>query len=203
MSDPRVQCLNECLLAQGALVLDPLVGFHDTCVATLDFSSLYPSIVRRWNLCYTTLIPVGEEGNYPAEHVTRTPEGAFFVTADLRPGLLPEILTVLTEKRKAAKAQLKEAQAAGDSARAAVLDGRQLALKVSANSVYGFTGAATGPLHCMQICASVTAFGREAILKSAELVEATYTVAKGYGFDFKVLYGGADALCLSGAPPRC
>ena len=32
-----------------------------------------------------------------------------------------------------------------------VLDGRQLALKISANSVYGFTGATVGKLPCIEI----------------------------------------------------
>ena len=32
-----------------------------------------------------------------------------------------------------------------------VLDGRQLALKLSANSVYGFTGATVGRLPCIEI----------------------------------------------------
>ncbi len=45
----------------------------------------------------------------------------------------------------------------------AVLNGRQLALKVSANSVYGFTGATVGQLPCLEISASVTAYGRQMI----------------------------------------
>lgn len=44
-----------------------------------------------------------------------------------------------------------------------VLEGRQLALKVSANSVYGFTGAVVGQLPCLEISSSVTSFGREMI----------------------------------------
>lgn len=44
-----------------------------------------------------------------------------------------------------------------------VLDGRQLALKISANSVYGFTGAQVGHLPCLAISASVTNYGREMI----------------------------------------
>ena len=44
-----------------------------------------------------------------------------------------------------------------------MLNGRQLALKVSANSVYGFTGAVVGKLPCLQISASVTAYGRAMI----------------------------------------
>lgn len=45
----------------------------------------------------------------------------------------------------------------------AVLDGRQLALKISANSVYGFTGAQLGKLQCMEISSSVTSFGMDMI----------------------------------------
>lgn len=44
-----------------------------------------------------------------------------------------------------------------------VLEGRQLALKISANSVYGFTGALVGQLPCLQISSSVTWFGRHMI----------------------------------------
>ena len=47
-----------------------------------------------------------------------------------------------------AKAELKEEK---DSFRRKVLDGRQLALKLSANSVYGFTGANVGKLPCIEI----------------------------------------------------
>ena len=47
-----------------------------------------------------------------------------------------------------AKAELKEEK---DSFRRKVLDGRQLALKISANSVYGFTGANVGKLPCIEI----------------------------------------------------
>lgn len=42
---------------EGATVLDPKIGYYETPVATLDFASLYPSIIMAHNLCYTTLIP--------------------------------------------------------------------------------------------------------------------------------------------------
>ena len=38
---------------EGATVIEPLRGFHDIPIATLDFSSLYPSIMMAHNLCYT------------------------------------------------------------------------------------------------------------------------------------------------------
>lgn len=42
---------------EGATVLDPKIGFYDKPVATLDFASLYPSIMMAHNLCYSTLVP--------------------------------------------------------------------------------------------------------------------------------------------------
>lgn len=52
-----------------------------------------------------------------------------------------------------------------------VLNGRQLALKISANSVYGFTGATVGKLPCLSISQSVTSFGREMIDQTKTAVE--------------------------------
>ena len=42
---------------EGAIVIDPEVGFYEKPIATLDFASLYPSIMMAHNLCYTTLVP--------------------------------------------------------------------------------------------------------------------------------------------------
>ncbi|OWK49440.1 DNA polymerase delta catalytic subunit [Lonchura striata] len=44
---------------EGATVIEPLKGYYDVPIATLDFSSLYPSIMIAHNLCYTTLLPPG------------------------------------------------------------------------------------------------------------------------------------------------
>lgn len=41
---------------EGATVLEPVQGYYDVPIATLDFSSLYPSIMMAHNLCYTTLL---------------------------------------------------------------------------------------------------------------------------------------------------
>ena len=55
-----------------------------------------------------------------------------------------------------------------------VLNGRQLALKISANSVYGFTGATVGKLPCLEISQSVTAFGRQMIDFTKNAVERMF-----------------------------
>ena len=41
---------------EGATVIEPSRGFYDVPIATLDFASLYPSIMMAHNLCYTTLL---------------------------------------------------------------------------------------------------------------------------------------------------
>lgn len=46
---------------EGATVIEPKKGYYADPVATLDFSSLYPSIMMAHNLCYTTLLPPNKE----------------------------------------------------------------------------------------------------------------------------------------------
>lgn len=77
-----------------------------------------------------------------------------------------------------------------------MLDGRQLALKISANSVYGFTGAQVGQLPCLAISGSVTAFGRQMIELTKKTVEEVYCKANGYKFDADVIYGDTDSVMV-------
>ncbi|CAI8054471.1 DNA polymerase delta catalytic subunit [Geodia barretti] len=178
----------------GATVIEPSRGYYNIPIATLDFSSLYPSIMQAHNLCYTTLLfkSTDRERLTPDQYI-RTPSGNHFVKSSVRKGLLPEILEDLLSARKKAKAELKEEK---DSFRRKVLDGRQLALKLSANSVYGFTGANVGKLPCIEISQSVTSFGRQMIDQSKNLVERKYCVANGYPFDAKVIYGDTDSVMV-------
>ncbi|XP_072444842.1 DNA polymerase delta catalytic subunit isoform X2 [Chiloscyllium punctatum] len=183
----------------GATVIEPVKGYYDVPIATLDFSSLYPSIMMAHNLCYTTLLKPGavEKYKFSSDQFIKTPTGDQFVKVSVRKGLLPEILENLLSARKRAKAELKKET---DPFKQKVLDGRQLALKVSANSVYGFTGAQVGKLPCLEISQSVTGFGRQMIEKTKQLVESKYTIANGYKADAKVIYGDTDSvMCKLGA----
>lgn len=181
---------------EGATVLEPQQGYYDKPITTLDFASLYPSIMMAHNLCYTTLLDKRtidrlrlEEGK---DYVV-TPNNNYFVKSCVRKGLLPTVLENLLAARKKAKADLKKES---DPFRRAVLDGRQLALKVSANSVYGFTGATVGRLPCLEISMSVTAFGRQMIEETKRQVESHYTIANGYEHDATVIYGDTDSVMV-------
>merc|ERR1719401_2372307 len=125
--------------------------------------------------------------------VTTTPSGCKFVKSDTRRGLLPMILEELLAARKKAKKAMAEAT---DPLTKSVLNGRQLALKISANSVYGFTGATVGVLPCLEISSSVTAFGRQMIDHTKNLVEANYCIEKGHAHDALVVYGDTDSVMV-------
>uniref|UniRef100_A0A1I7SJG5 DNA polymerase delta catalytic subunit n=1 Tax=Bursaphelenchus xylophilus TaxID=6326 RepID=A0A1I7SJG5_BURXY len=154
---------------KGATVLDPIEGFYNQPIATLDFASLYPSIMIAHNLCYSTLIqkPIPADFKIDEDYIV-SPTNNMFVTKKQCKGLLPMILEDLLGARKKAKKDLKEAT---DPLKKMVLNGRQLALKISANSVYGFTGATNGKLPCVEISQSVTSFGRQMIDTTKDAVE--------------------------------
>ena len=181
---------------EGATVIEPTRGYYDVPVATLDFASLYPSIIQAHNLCYTTLLnktAIEKLDFKKDEDYIVTPNGDAFATAKIRKGLLSQILEELLGARKRAK---KELAMETDPFKKAVLNGRQLALKISANSVYGITGATVGKLPCLEIASSTTSYGRQMIEKTKEEVEKKYTIANGYSHDAQVIYGDTDSVMV-------
>lgn len=181
---------------EGATVIEPTRGYYDVPIATLDFASLYPSIIQAHNLCYTTLAkkPTIEKLNLQkGEDYIVTPNGDMFVTTKQRKGLLTQILEELLTARKQAK---RELAVETDPFKKAVLNGRQLALKISANSVYGLTGATVGKLPCLEIASSTTSYGRQMIEKTKTEVEEKYTIANGYSHDAQVIYGDTDSVMV-------
>ncbi|KAI9873908.1 MAG: DNA-directed DNA polymerase delta [Pleopsidium flavum] len=185
---------------EGATVIEPTRGYYDVPIATLDFASLYPSIIQAHNLCYTTLLnktSVDKLALVKDEDYIVTPNGDMFCTSKIRKGLLTQILEELLGARKRAK---KELAVETDPFKKAVLNGRQLALKVSANSVYGITGATVGKLPCLAIASSTTSYGRQMIEKTKEEVEARYTIANGYSHDAQVIYGDTDSVMVKFGP---
>lgn len=185
---------------EGATVIEPTRGYYDVPIATLDFASLYPSIIQAHNLCYTTLL---NKTSVEKLHMVRdvdyivTPNGDMFCTSKIRKGLLTQILEELLGARKRAK---KELAVETDAFKKAVLNGRQLALKVSANSVYGITGATVGKLPCLAIASSTTSYGRQMIEKTKDEVENRYTIANGYSHDAQVIYGDTDSVMVKFGP---
>jgi DNA polymerase delta subunit 1 len=167
---------------EGATVLDAQAGAYYTPITALDFEGLYPSIMIAHNLCYSTLVMDEAYANIPG--VEYETFGAHKFAQNV-PSLLPAILTELKQFRKKAKQDI--AAATGDMKK--VYNGKQLAYKISMNSVYGFTGAGKGMLPCVPIAATVTMKGRSMIEETKKYVEANFPGAK-------VRYGDTDSVMV-------
>uniref|UniRef100_A0A3B0MHL2 DNA polymerase n=1 Tax=Theileria annulata TaxID=5874 RepID=A0A3B0MHL2_THEAN len=182
---------------EGATVLEPLKGYHKNPISVLDFQSLYPSIMIAHNICYSTLLNYNNINNYRPEDVVRVPgyNDICFISVNKRKGILPIIVENLINERKKAKKMMNECK---DEMLKKVYDGRQLALKITTNSVYGYTGATSGGfLPCIDVATAITSFGRNMIVNTKNLIEEHFTVKNGFKFDSKVIYGDTDSVMIN------
>jgi DNA polymerase delta subunit 1 len=169
---------------EGATVLDAQTGAYYGPITALDFEGLYPSIMMAHNLCYSSLVMDPKYDNLPGIQYEQFGKYRF---AQNVPSLLPEILKELKQFRK--KAKKDKAQSVG-TPMWAIYEGKQLAFKVSMNSVYGFTGAVNGGiLPLVAIASSVTFRGRQMIEETKNYVEAHFEGAK-------VRYGDTDSVMV-------
>ena len=171
---------------QGATVLEPTVGLHTDPVVTLDFQSLYPSIIRYHNLCYSTIAPLAwAKKNLKPDDYFVPPVKAVnycFVAPHIWRGILPCMETTLFDKRNQAKADLK---AETDPQKKSVLDRRQNAIKLRMNAIYGFMKA---NMVCdKRLMETVCGVGRWMIESTKNLVESTFP-------NCVVVYGDTDSV---------
>jgi len=172
---------------EGATVLDAQKGAYYTPITALDFEALYPSIMMAHNLCYSTYVMDERRyGNIPGVkyETFKIGEKTYKFAQDV-PSLLPSILLELKQFRKKAKRDM----AAATGGMKEVYNGKQLAYKVSMNSVYGFTGAGKGILPCVPIASTTTCRGREMIEETKNYVEKNFPGAK-------VRYGDTDSVMV-------
>jgi DNA polymerase elongation subunit (family B) len=154
-------------------VLSPTKGLHKEFVVTLDFRSLYPSIMIAHNLCMSTEITDEQASNMPPDDWEQAPDGiaAKFVRRNVFEGVAPRALSILLKARGEAKRAMAAAYKSGNIAMGDVLNARQLALKITANSIYGTFGFVQSALHWRHVSETVTAYGREAIDLSKRVIE--------------------------------
>ncbi|AKI19982.1 DNA polymerase catalytic subunit [Human betaherpesvirus 5] len=161
---------------QGATVFEPEVGYYNDPVAVFDFASLYPSIIMAHNLCYSTLlVPGGEYPVDPADVYSVTLENGVthrFVRASVRVSVLSELLNKWVSQRRAVRECMRECQ---DPVRRMLLDKEQMALKVTCNAFYGFTGVVNGMMPCLPIAASITRIGRDMLERTARFIKDNFS----------------------------
>ena len=172
---------------EGATVLDAQKGAYYTPITALDFEALYPSIMMAHNLCYSSYVMDEKKfGNVPGiTYETFQVGDRTYKFAQDVPSLLPSILEELKQFRK----QAKKDMAGATGFMKEVYNGKQLAYKISMNSVYGFTGACKGILPCVPIASTTTCKGRSMIEETKQYVEANFPGAK-------VRYGDTDSVMV-------
>jgi DNA polymerase delta subunit 1 len=140
------------------------------------------------NLCFSTVILDEQEKLNDGIKSTQYNIGAqkvTFVDNETTKGILPTILQHLLAARKQAK---KDMEAATDPFQQQIYNSRQLALKISANSMYGFTGVQTNGMYsCLWVANTVTLTGRAMIDATKNFVEANYP-------GVQVIYGDTDSV---------
>lgn len=162
---------------KGAFVVDPHKGIHDNLLL-FDFRSLYPSIIISHNVDPATLdckCCLGEQA-------FESPSGSRYCRR--KKGFIPTVLRDIIEKRVEIKGRLKVEE---DDFQKKILDVQQQALKILANSAYGYYGFARARWYCRECAASITGWGRKYIHETIE-----FAGEKG----FIVVYGDTDSVYL-------
>ena len=133
---------------QGGHVLEPVAGLHDN-VWVFDFKSLYPSVIRTFNIDPLSFVA----SPIPDEDLIETPAG-FFRRA---PAILPRMLDELFPRREAAR-QRDDTVAAH-------------AIKILMNSFYGVLGTPACRFYNPALANAITGCGREILLWSKHWFE--------------------------------
>jgi DNA polymerase delta subunit 1 len=165
---------------QGATVLEPKRGFYPRAIISLDFASLYPSIMMQYNLSHETW--TGSPGD--DIRVYKHSDNCGFVRAKYHAGIMPALLMKLKASRKEYKKHMMkyeklahEASSQEEKEKFAFLekvyDAKQKATKVTMNSAYGFAGVANnGKQPCLPLASAVTTIGRQLIEKTKAFCES-------------------------------
>jgi DNA polymerase zeta len=191
----------ECL----PLVMEPQSAFYPSPLLVLDFQSLYPSVMIAYNYCYSTFLGrvVSWRGTNKMgftlfkreprllelvkDYVNIAPNGIMYVKPEMRKSLLAKMLSELLETRVMVKSGMKQDK--DDRTLQALLNNRQLALKLLANVTYGYTSASfSGRMPCSEIADSIVQTGRETLEKAIALIHSVER------WGAEVVYGDTDSL---------
>ncbi|MDR2742110.1 MAG: DNA polymerase II [Treponema sp.] len=157
--------------AAGGTVLDPLPGFFRN-VAVFDFRSLYPTIIRTFNVDPLSHARVSADS---FREVVTAPNGAIFSRT---PGILPALIAgYFTARRKALDAE--------DDTAAHVY-------KILMNSFYGVLGTGACRYARTELAGAITSFARKWLLISRDWFA---------GQGCRVLYGDTDSLFVETGLP--
>lgn len=166
---------------EGGFVREPIPGLHEK-IAVMDFKSLYPSLIVSYNIDPSTL-------NCSCCDNERIPGfDRWFCTK--KTGFIPSLIKELVETRAELKKRLKSAESAIEKTS---MNNRQYALKIIANSIYGYYGYAGARWYSRECAESATALGRSWVQRVMGEAEKA---------GFAVIYGDTDSLMIKGDGPE-
>jgi DNA polymerase elongation subunit (family B) len=154
---------------EGAIVFNPVPKVEYEALATKDYMSLYPASIIHKNMSHETLVENTKYDNIPGikyyDAQYKEADGSIqyrrFAQINNELGVIPTILSNLLKERKLIKKQMKQEK---DPFKIRILDAKQLAVKITANSLYGQLGATTSPICKRDIAACTTSTGREMLI---------------------------------------
>ncbi len=152
---------------KGGFVKESLPGIYDF-IDVLDFKSLYPSIIRSFNIDPLSFIPKELHKKYDDDKVIIAPNGAYFKKTT---GILPMLIQELWQQRDLAKKDNNKEQS--------------YAIKITMNSFFGVLANPNCRFYSMDMANAITYFGQFIVKKTAELVEKK---------EFRVIYGDTDSI---------
>jgi DNA polymerase I len=187
---------------EGAFVLPPKVGISN-CVVIADYASLYPSLIIKNNICYTTVILDKSIPDDPETmNIIRNEDGILlgrFVKPHILKGIVPTILENLMSERKTAKAEMKKHEKG--SIDYLMWDSIQNAVKILMNSFYGFTGEQGAKLYYHDIAASVTGSGQKQIKYTMKQIDGKIiTDIDGRQYKLVIIMGDTDSIYVNVIP---
>ena len=169
---------------KGGMVVDPIPGVHFE-VAVLDFASLYPSIIKTWNLGYETILC-----NHAEDRTNKIPDTDHWVCRKKK-AMESQLVGSLRDIRiKWYKPKSKEKNLPPETL--SWYQVVQNALKVVLNASYGVFGSDRFSLYCPPLAESTAAVGR---------YDITSTIKEAKRLGIEVFYGDTDSLFL-GTPDR-
>ncbi len=140
----------------GGLVFQPTIGLHRD-VAEIDFISMYPSVMARFNISPETILPGIRDQN------TDLP------ATSTEQGLIPKTLEPLLRKRIAIKMQLLTISKW--DMRYKTYKAQSAAHKWLLVTCFGYLGYKNARFGKIEAHEAVTAYGREALLRAKEAAE--------------------------------
>jgi DNA polymerase, archaea type len=159
---------------QGGFVYEPTPGMYKDIIV-FDFKSLYPTIITAHNIG-----PESLKCDCCEEDIVPEKEEYWFCTK--KKAFLPVVLENLILRRSEVKKLIKEKKGEVKS-----LEARSYALKILANSFYGYMGFFGARWYCLECARSTTAYARDYIKKTID-----QAIKKG----FKVIYADTDSCFL-------